>query len=65
MRNKIIESTIDQVIDQTQYGHDFKRAFKQFIKNKFDNNANDIDLKKVLACIEEIEEDTSSENVDY
>lgn len=63
MRNKIIESTIDQIIDETQYGSDFKRVFKTFIKNKFDNNVSDGDLKNVLAYIEEVVEDNSYENV--
>ena len=45
MRNKIIEATIDKVVDESDYPSDFKKAFKQFIKNKFDDNAKESDLK--------------------
>ena len=53
MRNKIIESTIDNVIDSTSYPIDFKNALKQFIKNKFDDNAKEGDLKRVLGLLED------------
>ena len=53
MRNKIIENTIDDVIDNTPYSIDFKNAFKQFIKNKFEDNAKEGDLKRVLGLLED------------
>lgn len=64
MRNEIIESTIDQILDKTKYTDEFKKVFKQFIKNKFDNNVSDGDLKRVWNYIEEVEEDNTDENVD-
>ena len=57
MRNKIIEQTIDQVIDESKTPSDFKSVFKKCIKNKFDNNArSEDDLKEALAFIEEGDE---------
>ncbi len=53
MRNKIIEQTIDQVIDESKTPSDFKSVFKKYIKNKFDNNASEGDLKRALVLIEE------------
>ncbi|MBE6844500.1 MAG: hypothetical protein E7508_02120 [Ruminococcus sp.] len=58
MNNKIIESTIDSVVDESQYPTDFKDAFKQYIKNKFDDNASDSDLKRVISLID-VKEDES------
>lgn len=57
MRNKIIESAIDQVVDNSKSSMDFKSAFKQYVKNKFDDNASESDLKRVLSLIEDAEED--------
>lgn len=58
MRNKTIESTIDKVIDNSSYPSDFKNAMKQFIKNKFDNNAKENDLKRVWSLLpDEVEDD--------
>lgn len=57
MKNKTIESTIDKVIDNSNYPFDFKNAFKQFIKNKFDNNAKENDLKRVLSLLPDETED--------
>lgn len=57
MRNKIIESAIDQVVDNSKSSTDFKSAFKQYVKNKFDDNASESDLKRVLSLIEDAEED--------
>lgn len=56
MRNKIIEQTIDSVIDESNHPSDFKCAFKQYIKNVFDNNASEDDLKTSLKLIEEEEQ---------
>lgn len=56
MRNKIIEQTIDRVIDESKTTSDFKSVFKKYIKNKFDNNASEGDLKRTLALIEEEDE---------
>lgn len=36
---------------------DFKLAFKQYVKNKFDANAKENDLKQMLMLIEDEEED--------
>ena len=49
MRNKIIEATIDKVVDESNYPSDFKKAFKQFVKNKFDDTAKESDLKIILS----------------
>lgn len=56
MRNKIIEKTIDRVIDESNTSSDFKSVFKKFIKNKFDSIASEGDLKRALAFIEEEDE---------
>lgn len=60
MRNKVIEATIDQIVDQSPYSTDFKNAFKQYIKNRFDGNAADSDLKVVLNYIEITMEENDS-----
>lgn len=57
MKNKTIELTIDKVIDNSNYPSDFKNALKQFIKNKFDNNAKENDLKRVLSLLPDETED--------
>lgn len=56
MRNKIIEQTIDSVIDSSKHSSDFKSVFKKYIKNVFDNNASETDLKRAISLIEEEEE---------
>lgn len=56
MRNKIIEQTIDSVIDASHHSSDFRTVFKQYIKNVFSNNVNENDLKSALSLIEEEEE---------
>lgn len=58
MNNKIIESTIEKVVDESQYSSEFKTAFKQYVKNKFEDNATDSDLKRVLSLID-VREDGS------
>ena len=63
MRNKIIEDTIERVVAQSQISSDAKSLLAQYIKNKFDNNAGDIDLKQALALIEVDEEEEYYENV--
>ena len=57
MRNKIIEATIDKVVDESNYPSDFKTAFKQFVKNKFDDNAKESDLKTILSLLPDETED--------
>lgn len=57
MRNKIIEHAIDSVVEESSTSSDFKRAFKQYVKNKFDNNAKESDLKRILTFLEDEEED--------
>ena len=56
MRTKIIEQTIDRVIDESKTSSDFKSVFKMYVKNKFDNNASEGDLKRALSLIEEEDE---------
>ena len=57
MRNKIIEATIDKVVDESNYPSEFKTAFKQFVKNKFDDNAKESDLKTILSLLPDETED--------
>ena len=49
MRNKIIEQTIDRVIDASNYSLDFRTVFKKYIKNVFINNVGENDLKRELS----------------
>lgn len=55
MRNKTIENTIDTVVDESSYSEEFKAAFKRFIKNKFDDNAKETDLKYILSLLSDDE----------
>ena len=57
MRNQIIEKAIDNVVNKTNYSSDFKSAFKKYIKNKFDNNATESDLKRVISLTDEYVEE--------
>ena len=57
MRNKIIEATIDKVVDESNYPADFKKAFKRFVKNKFDDTAKESDLKIILSLLPDETED--------
>jgi len=57
MRNSTIEEVINNVIDESEQSPEFKAAFKQYIKNKFDDNADENDLKTVLSLIS-IQEET-------
>ena len=57
MRNKIIETTIDKVVDESNYPYDFKKALKQFVKNKFDDTAKESDLKIILSLLPDETED--------
>lgn len=57
MRNKIIEDTIDSVVNAANTSEDFKRSFRQYVKNKFDHNANENDLKRILTLLGDGEED--------
>ena len=57
MRNKIIEATIDKVVDESNYPSDFKKAFTQFVKNKFDDTAKESDLKIILSLLPDETED--------
>ncbi len=63
MRNKIIEATIDKVVDESNYPSDFKKAFKQFVKNKFDDNAKESDLKRILSLLNENGEEITEYNM--
>ena len=63
MRNKIIEATIDKVVDESNYPSDFKKAFKQFVKNKFDDNAKESDLKRILSLLNENGEEITEYNL--
>ena len=57
MKSEIIENAIDSVVNKSKYSEDFKRAFIQYVKNKFEDNATENDLKTLLSFIE-VEEDT-------
>jgi len=57
MRNKIIENTIDSVVNASNTSSGFKLAFKQYVKNKFEDNAKESDLKRILTLIEDDGED--------
>lgn len=57
MRNKIIEKTINDVVDESDFSSDFKNAFKQYVKNKFDNNASESDLKRILTLVSDTTEE--------
>ena len=63
MRNKIIEATIDKVVEESNYPSDFKKAFKQFVKNKFDDNAKESDLKRILSLLNEDGEEITEYNL--
>jgi fructose/tagatose bisphosphate aldolase len=63
MRNKIIEATIDKVVDESNYPSDFKKAFKQCVKNKFDDNAKESDLKRILSLLNEDGEEITEYNM--
>ena len=63
MRNKIIEATIDKVVDESNYPSDFQKAFKQFVKNKFDDNAKESDLKRILSLLNENGEEITEYNM--
>lgn len=55
MRNRIIDEVINEVIDAEEQPQEFRNVFKRFIRNKFDGNASEGDLKTVLSLIEEQE----------
>lgn len=55
--DKIIENAIDSVVNASNTSSDFKLAFRQYVKNKFDDNAKESDLKRILTLIEDDEED--------
>lgn len=57
MRNKIIENAIDSVVNASNTSPGFRLAFRQYVKNKFDDNAKESDLKQILTLIEDDEED--------
>lgn len=59
MRNKILEQVIEEVIDNSGQSVEFIASFKQYVKNKFSDNANDNDLKTVLNLID-TQEDTTA-----
>ena len=51
------EHAIDSVVNASNTSSDFKLAFRQYVKNKFDDNAKESDLKRILTLIEDDEED--------
>ena len=53
MRNKIIEAAMDAVVNESEYSPDCKAAFKKNVKNKFDDNATESDLKRVISLIDD------------
>ena len=44
MRNKIIENAIDSVVNASNTSSDFKLAFRQYVKNKFEDDEEDIQV---------------------
>lgn len=56
MRNAIIEKTIDEVIAKSDLPEESKNAFCAYVKNMFEGNANEDDLRKVLELIDWDEE---------
>lgn len=58
MRNIILDEIISEVIDSSNQPQEFKSAFKKFIQNKFDGNADDKDLKTVWDMIDSKEDTT-------
>ena len=59
MRNAILDEVISEVIDSVNQTQEFKNAFKKYIQNKFDGNADDKDLKTVWDMIEGTEDGTA------
>lgn len=57
MRNKIIEQTIDKEIESSMHSSEFKVVLKKYIKNVFDNNVGENDLKRALSLIDGEEEE--------
>lgn len=57
MKSEIIEHAIRSVVNESEYSEEFKKAFIQYVKNKFENNATENDLKVVLSFIEVKEDD--------
>ncbi len=57
MKSEIIEHAIKSVVNESEYSEEFKKAFIQYVKNKFENNATENDLKVVLSFIEVKEDD--------
>ena len=51
------KNAIDSVVNASNTSSDFKLAFRQYVKNKFDDNAKESDLKRILTLIEDDEED--------
>lgn len=52
MRNKILDSVIENVIEECNQSSEFKVTFKSYVRNKFSGNASDDDLKAVLKQID-------------
>ena len=52
MKSEIIENAIESVVNKSEYSEDFKRAFIKYVKNKFEDNATESDLKTVLSFID-------------
>lgn len=48
MRNKIIENAIDSVVNASNTSSDFKLAFRQYVKNKFDDKVNSASLSNLM-----------------
>lgn len=57
MKSEIIEKAINSIVDESTYSDDFKKAFKKYVKNKFEDNATESDLKTVMNFID-VKEDS-------
>lgn len=51
MRNKIIDSVIESVVDGSNQSAEFKAMFKAYIRNKFSGTEDKDDLKTILNLI--------------
>lgn len=56
MRNKILEDVIDEIISESDQSEAFKSALNSYVKNRFDGNAGENDLKTVLNLVSKEED---------
>lgn len=56
MRNKTLEAVVENVIKNSDLSKDAKSPFIAYVKNMFEGNAKDEDLKSILSMIDYKEE---------